>query len=82
MHTYDFHLKVRIPNRLDKLLVAMVLLYRRMHYGYEFRRIPLTRGQYAIVDPEDYDWLMQYKWYASDGRGGNFYAKNRKMQQM
>jgi hypothetical protein len=25
---------------------------------------------------------MQYKWHASDGRGGNFYAVNRKMQKM
>lgn len=24
--------------------------------------IPLTQGKFAIVDAEDYDWLMQWKW--------------------
>lgn len=26
--------------------------------------IPLTRGRFAIVDAEDYDWLNQWKWNA------------------
>lgn len=26
--------------------------------------IPLTQGKFAIVDREDYDWLMQWKWRA------------------
>ncbi len=25
--------------------------------------IPLTQGKFAIVDDEDYDWLMQWNWY-------------------
>ncbi|MGD2093821.1 MAG: HNH endonuclease [Phycisphaerales bacterium] len=37
------------------------------------RRIPLTRGQFAIVDAEDYPALSQYKWYAN-GNDGNYYA--------
>ncbi len=28
------------------------------------KRIPLTQGKFAIVDDEDYDWLMQWKWCA------------------
>jgi hypothetical protein len=28
------------------------------------RLIPLTRGQNAIVDIEDFDWLSQWNWYA------------------
>lgn len=32
------------------------------------RRIPLTKGQFALVDDADYDWLMQWKWcYAAVG---------------
>ncbi len=30
-----------------------------------YRLIPLTQGQFAKVSPEDYDWLMQWKWIAS-----------------
>lgn len=30
----------------------------------EYREIPLTQGQVAIVDAEDYEILSQYKWWA------------------
>lgn len=34
--------------------------------------MPLTQGQFAVVDDADFDWLSQWKWYAqrrqSDGR--------------
>ena len=30
----------------------------------ETMEIPLTRGQVAIVDAEDFEWLSQYKWQA------------------
>lgn len=54
-------------------MVFVALLYRQLRYGYPFRRIPLTKGQYAIVDPEDYERLSKYKWQAKkDGR--SFYA--------
>lgn len=37
------------------------------------KRIPLTQGQFAIVDDGDYDWLMQWKWHAYRGKY-TFYA--------
>lgn len=39
-------------------------------------RIPLTRGQVAIVDDDDYVRLSRHTWYASlDSRSGRFYAE-------
>ena len=46
-------------------MIPPLLLYRRLRYGYAFRRIPLTRGKFAIVDPEDYDRLSSIRWYAN-----------------
>lgn len=37
------------------------------------REIPLTRGMVALVDDEDYDWLILKKWHANWQRT-NFYA--------
>lgn len=51
-----------------------MLLYRRLRYGYAFRRIPLTRGKYAIVDHDDYYRLSGNKWFATKN-GSTFYAK-------
>jgi len=36
-------------------------------------RIPLSRGLFARVDPEDFEELSRYKWSASQS-GKNFYA--------
>lgn len=41
------------------------------------RLIPLTQGKFAIVDEQDYDWLMQWKWCAHKhpiAHGCNWYA--------
>jgi hypothetical protein len=37
------------------------------------KRIKLTQGKFALVDGEDYDWLMTWKWYAHN-HGHTFYA--------
>ena len=50
-----------------------VLWYRKLRYGYPFRRIRLSQGKYAIVDPEDYVWLSLNKWYACN-RDRTYYA--------
>ena len=45
--------------------IWFLLLYRRVRFGYPFRRIPLTKGRFAIVDPADYERLMKYNWHLS-----------------
>ena len=35
--------------------------------------MPLTRGKFAIVDDNDFEWLNQWKWNAHN-RMGKFYA--------
>ena len=37
------------------------------------KEIILTKGQVALVDDADYEWLMQWKWHVHKS-GGGFYA--------
>jgi hypothetical protein len=54
-----------MPWCVERLLVLPLLLYRKIRFGYAFRKISLTQGKYAIVDPDDYVWLSKYKWTTS-----------------
>jgi hypothetical protein len=41
-----------------------------------YRRIPLTKGQTALVDAEDYEYLMQWNWHAHwDPSCNGYYAR-------
>jgi hypothetical protein len=62
-----------VPEFIERPLVRLALFYRRLRYGYPFRRIRLTQGKYAIVDPENYERLNSKKWYAVK-EGRNYYA--------
>lgn len=44
------------------------------------KQIPLTQGQFAIVDDADYDWLNQWKWAAHKHSSGYFYAMRNSLQ--
>jgi len=45
-----------------------------LRYGYLFRRIPLTQGKFAIVDPADFPHLAKYNWRLCTGNN-TFYAE-------
>jgi len=48
------------------------------------REIPLTKGYWAIVDEEDYEYLMIHKWSVHFGSTNQFrpYARNWKVGMM
>ncbi len=70
----ELTVKIKIPDQLARLLVWLVLFYRRLRYGYPFRRLPLTKGKFAIVDPSDFPHLNKYNWRVCNGRN-TFYAE-------
>ena len=51
-----------------------MLLYRRLRYGYTFRRIRMAQPKYAKVDPGDYKRLRGYEWFATKKRN-RFYVR-------
>lgn len=45
--------------------------------GEPCRYLPLTKGFYAIVDISKYAWLMTFKWHATKGDKGCWYAQTK-----
>jgi hypothetical protein len=43
----------------------------------DMKTIQLTQGKVALVDDEDYNKVIQFKWFAQKGSNHNFYALNR-----
>ena len=70
---------ITIPDRLTWPFVVLALWYRRVRYGYAFRRIPLTQGRYAIVDPDDYQRLNEHKWHAKKFRNTYYVARSKRI---
>jgi len=66
-------IKIFLPGWVFRLCVWLTLRYRKVRYGYAFRKIPLTQGKYATVDPERYEELTKYKWFAVRSERG-YYA--------
>ena len=64
---------LNVPDLVLWPFVPLVLLYRRLRYGYAFRRIRLTYGKYAIVDPGDFKELSMHQWCTKD-EGTRSYA--------
>jgi hypothetical protein len=66
-------LTIHVPATLERLVVYVGLLFRRLWYGYSVRLIPVGQGRYAIVDADDYERLAKYKWQVRS-KGHTFYA--------
>src|SRR4030042_4625468 len=74
MSKISITMQIWYPEIIKHIFVWFLLRYRKICYGYGFRRIKLTRGKYAIVDAEDFERLNKYKWQAVK-IGNCFYAK-------
>jgi hypothetical protein len=70
-----YKVTIYVPEAIYQTAIWFLLLYRKIRYGYPFRRIKLTRGLYAKVDPEDYPRLARYKWYATSDKNNKVYAE-------
>jgi hypothetical protein len=67
------NLNIRIPEWLDKICVCPLMFYRRLKYGFSFRKIYLGENEYTIVEPADYYEINKFKWILL-GTGYNLYA--------
>lgn len=43
------------------------------------KQIPLTQGKVALVDDEDYDFLMQWKWTLASSKGKEYAHRRKKI---
>ncbi|MGA2914903.1 MAG: AP2/ERF family transcription factor [Sedimentisphaerales bacterium] len=67
------HFAIPIPTFIETIILYFLLRYRKKKYGYPFRKIELTKGKFAKVDPEDFDTLSKFSWFVSAGTH-SFYA--------
>jgi len=56
--------RIPIPDFIMRICVWLLLRYKKIRYGCEFRYIPLNQGKYVIVDLADYEKLIKHNWTA------------------
>jgi hypothetical protein len=56
------NITIRIPAWVDKIFAWPVMVYRKLKYGYTFRRIYLGEGLWTILDEADYYRYGHIKW--------------------
>jgi hypothetical protein len=66
-------LTITIPVWLDMICVWPLMLYRRLKYGYDFRKIYLGDDEWTIVEPADYYRFGHLNWQLKASRK-QFYA--------
>jgi hypothetical protein len=59
---------ITIPEWLDRVVTYPLMIYRRLKYGYDFRRIYLGDDVYTIVDADVFYRLGHHKWHLKGNR--------------
>ncbi len=67
------NITIGIPNWLDRICAWPVMVWRKHKYGYEYRRIYLSDGEWTILDQVDYYRYREFKWFIK-GNGSKVYA--------
>lgn len=57
-----FILKIKLPSWLQRLLISALLFFYRLRFGSSACFIYIARLRFAVVDPADYDKLINFKW--------------------
>lgn len=57
-----FNFRIKVPVFLGHICLWLLLRYKKIRYGYEFKYILLNQGRYVIVDSADYEELMKHNW--------------------
>jgi len=57
-----FNFCIKVPVFLARICLWILLRYKKIRYGCEFRYIPLNQGRFVIVDLADYEKLIKYEW--------------------
>jgi hypothetical protein len=77
MQILSFTISLPVPDCACTFVVWLVLLYRKIRYGYAFRKIWLTKGMYAMVDQVDYERINKLQWHSMNSHDCTFYAVRR-----
>jgi hypothetical protein len=64
---------IPIPEWVDRIMAWPVIVYRKLKYGYSYRRIYLGEGMFTLVEQDDYYVLNRFRWHA-EGDGKHIYA--------
>ncbi len=56
-------LSIPVPKIIMNIVLFFLLPYRKSRFGFPFLRIKLTKGKFAIIDPDDFRRLSQYDWH-------------------
>ena len=67
---------IKVPKFLDFIFTFPLLTYRRLRFGYPYRKIYLGEGEFTIVDADIYYRLGRFKWFLVGSKKKFYAARN------